>query len=215
MHVAEFEKDVNSNHHIAFITSTSNLRAQSYTIPTISFEETKRIAGRIIPAIATTTAAVVGLSGLELIKVVQSKTLSSYKNAFINLALPFTCFSDPISPAVRSSDSKEAKLKGFTQWDHIEIEHGRTITLKDFIKTVETTTGLSVSMVTAGVTMLFMDLWAAPKRNPKLASPLAQLVSECTKTTFSEGQRWFMLDCSCQDSAGVDIDIPTCRVALD
>ena len=38
-----------------------NLRAQMYSIETADRYKTKRIAGRIVPAIATTTAAVAGL----------------------------------------------------------------------------------------------------------------------------------------------------------
>ena len=58
---AEFEKDDDTNGHIDYITSASNLRAAMYHIEPADRFKTKRIAGKIVPAIATTTAAVAGL----------------------------------------------------------------------------------------------------------------------------------------------------------
>ena len=72
-----------------------NLRASMYNIENVDRLKIKRIAGRIVPAIATTTAAVSGLVTLELIKVIQNGPLDSYKNAFLNLALPLLLLSEP------------------------------------------------------------------------------------------------------------------------
>lgn len=70
MNLVEFEKDDDTNWHIDFIASTSNLRARNYKIPEVDIFKVKMIAGKIIPAIATATAMVVGAVGLEFIKLV-------------------------------------------------------------------------------------------------------------------------------------------------
>lgn len=61
MHPLQFEKDNDKNGHVDFVTSASALRAKMYGIEPADRFKTKRIAGKIIPAIATATAAVAGL----------------------------------------------------------------------------------------------------------------------------------------------------------
>jgi ubiquitin-activating enzyme E1 len=66
--VVDFEKDDDSNHHIDFLTAVANLRGRNYHITEGSRHKVKMIAGKIIPAIATSTALIVGMNGMELIK---------------------------------------------------------------------------------------------------------------------------------------------------
>ena len=84
---ADFEKDDDLNFHIAFVTSTANLRCDNYAIARTDFQSCKVIAGKIIAAIATTTAAVCGLVILELFKLVLKKPTVAYMNRAIGLAV--------------------------------------------------------------------------------------------------------------------------------
>ena len=93
-----FEKDDPTNWHIDFVAAVANLRARNYKIVEVPAFKVKLIAGKIIPALATTTAMIVGQVGLEIIKYILQKDVTKMRNAFINLALPLFLFSEPLPP---------------------------------------------------------------------------------------------------------------------
>jgi ubiquitin-activating enzyme E1 len=97
MDTADFEKDDDFNFHIAFITAACNLRCDNYTIKRSDFQQVKIVAGKIIAAIATTTAAVCGLVVLELFKLAFNAPTDSLMSRMIGLAVnTYTTFSqDP------------------------------------------------------------------------------------------------------------------------
>ena len=91
-----FEKDNDLNGHIKLITNISNLRAVAYSISQTNHLECKLIAGKVIPALSTTTTLVTSLGILELLKYFhydgKSKHLSDH---FINMGINTYLQSDP------------------------------------------------------------------------------------------------------------------------
>lgn len=161
----EFEKDDDTNHHIDFITAASNLRAENYEIQQADRHKTKFIAGKIIPAIATTTALVTGLVVLELYKIIDNKTdIEKYKNGFINLALPFFGFSEPIASPKGKYQGKTGEVTIDKLWDRFEVDD---IPLKDFLKHFSDL-GLEVTMVSSGVSLLYASFYPPSKLKDRL-----------------------------------------------
>ena len=161
----EFEKDDDTNYHIDFITAASNLRALNYDIPTADRHQTKFIAGKIIPAIATTTSMVTGLVILELFKIIDGKDdIEQYKNGFVNLALPFFGFSEPISSPKGKYQGKDGEMVIDKLWDRFEVED---ITLQQFLDDFEKK-GLSVTMVSSGVSLLYASFYPPAKLKDRL-----------------------------------------------
>lgn len=146
-----FEKDDDSNGHIDFIASTSNLRAAVYGIAAEDRLQIKRIAGRIVPAIATTTAAISALVTVELIKIIKQVPPQDYKNAFLNLAKNIYVLSEP--GAVVKKCMKSGAV--ISIWDKWEITGNSKMTLEQFMKSVKMKYNEEPTFIVQGTKLLF------------------------------------------------------------
>ena len=144
--------------------SASNLRATNYSIEPVDFYTTKGIAGRIIPAVATTTSIVSGLITIEFIKYLCCNDLESFKSTFINLALNTFVSADPIS-------YKYIEVAGqkFNYW-HKFIETD-DMTINDFIKKYNELFKTTINMISIGSSLVYAD-FLGDENNDKLFSEI-------------------------------------------
>lgn len=198
----EFEKDDDTNHHIDLITAASNLRAMNYNITVADRHTTKQIAGKIIPAIATTTALVVGLVCLELYKIIDGKNkIDDFKNGFINLALPFFGFSEPIAVAKNKFQNTE-----WTLWDRLEFKNDPT--LKEFIAWFKTNHNLDVSMVSQGVSMLWSSFTDKKKSAERMPMKFTRLVEHVSKKPIPPHAKHLLVEVMLMDEEMEDVEVP-------
>jgi len=216
---AEFEKDDDTNFHIAFIAATANLRARNYKIPEADFHKVKMTAGKIIPAIATTTAMVTGLVTAELLKLVSFKArkVEDFKNGFVNLALPLWLLSEPLPPAKTNSKDHDpiimgpvkAKPEGFTSWDKVHVNIGDA-TLKQFVDHMENEVGVEVMIMSAGNACLYNAYLPAHKK--RLQEKVTKVWEDVTKQKLSPKKSYLTIEVSASDPEdSVDVMIPTIK----
>ncbi|CCL99448.1 uncharacterized protein FIBRA_01466 [Fibroporia radiculosa] len=204
----EFEKDDDTNFHIDFITAASNLRAMNYNITIADRHTTKQIAGKIIPAIATTTSLVTGLVCLELYKIIDGKdNLESYKNGFVNLALPFFGFSEPIAAPKNKYGETE-----WTLWDRFEFHNDPT--LKEIVNFFRTKHNLDVTMVSQGVSMLWSSFIGKKKSEERLPMKFSKLVESVSKKPIPPHIKHLIVEVMVSDEEGEDVEVPFIVVRL-
>ncbi|KAH6995706.1 hypothetical protein BKA56DRAFT_569870 [Ilyonectria sp. MPI-CAGE-AT-0026] len=207
----DFEKDDDSNHHIDFITACSNLRAENYKIEAADRHKTKFIAGKIIPAIATTTALVTGLVVLELYKVIDGKTdVEQYKNGFINLALPFFGFSEPIASPKVEYKGPNGKVTLDKIWDRFELED---VTLQQLLDNFKER-GLTISMLSSGVSLLYASFFPPAKLKERYALKLSELVEMISKKPIPSHQKEVIFEIVAEDLDEEDVEVPYIKVKV-
>jgi len=198
LNVLQFEKDDDRNFHVDFISAAANLRARMYSIPEVERLKVKAIAGRIMPAIATTTAAVAGCVSLELVKLVKGCDLTEHKNLFMNLALPLWAFSEP-------GAAERKKITGnltYTIWDSWEVKEG-DITVDQFLKYFEAKYGLQVSGIFKGAAMVYVPMF--PGHSKRKTQKVSALLKNKSSTLYED------LIVTFNDEKGEDICGPPVR----
>lgn len=199
----QFEKDDDSNYHMDLIAGLANMRARTYSIPEVDKLKAKLIAGRIIPAIATTTAMATGLVCLELYKVLNGgHKVEDYRNTFANLALPLFSMAEPVPPKV-----VKHKDLAWTVWDRWILMGNPT--LRELLQWVSNK-GLSAYSISYGTCMLYNCM--LPQHRDRLGKKVVELARDVAKVQLPSYRTHLDLLVACEDEDENDIDIPLVSV---
>lgn len=194
-----FEKDNDDNFHIDFIAAASNLRATNYQIKIADRHKIKGIAGKIIPAIATTTSLVSSLASLELYKIINNLfELDKYRNSFVNLAIPFFGFTQP-APAQQFKIND----KTFTFWDSTTFND---VKLSNIIEYYKLKYNVDVDDITVGQARFYSAFLSTKKKKERLNKSVTEIYREITETTTILSPIVLTL------MADGNYDLPTCKV---
>jgi len=173
----EFEKDDDSNFHIDYITASSNMRNLNYGIELTNKYDAKGIAGKIIPAIATTTSVVSGLTLLELYKLINGcDNLEIYKNNFLNLAIPYIGSADPIG--VKKFTYKN---NNFSMWSSFDVDI-KNPTVKEIIEFMKNKYEIEVSSLCYNTTAIYYPLLYKEKAMARLNMNVKDILASIANT---------------------------------
>ncbi|KAH0462311.1 hypothetical protein IEQ34_009886 [Dendrobium chrysotoxum] len=199
MNPVQFEKDDDTNFHMDLIAGLANMRARNYSIPEVDKLKAKFIAGRIIPAIATSTAMATGLVCLELYKVLAGgHKLEDYRNTFANLALPLFSMAEPVPPKVIKHQDMS-----WTVWDRWIIEGN--ITLHELLQWLKDK-GLNAYSVSCGTSLLYNSMF--PRHKDRMDKKVVEIAQDVAKLELPSYRRHLDVVVACEDDDDNDIDIP-------
>uniref|UniRef100_A0A5B6ZMS4 E1 ubiquitin-activating enzyme n=1 Tax=Davidia involucrata TaxID=16924 RepID=A0A5B6ZMS4_DAVIN len=199
MNPIQFEKDDDTNYHMDLIAGLANMRARNYSIPEVDKLKAKFIAGRIIPAIATSTAMATGLVCLELYKVLDGgHKLEDYRNTFANLALPLFSMAEPVPPKVIKHQDMS-----WTVWDRWILRENPT--LRELLQWLKNK-GLNAYSISYGSCLLYNSMF--PRHKERMDRKMVDLAREVGKAELPAYRRHFDVVVACEDDEDNDIDIP-------
>ena len=199
MQVEEFEKDNDQNYHIDFISSISNLRCVNYKLKQMTWLDVKLKAGRIIPALATTTAAVAGMQTLEMVKVLKCEKIEEYRNYYLNLALPLIQASEP-GAVQKVKINEETEVDLWSRWDIFK----KDITLQQLFDHIKDTYKLQVKDVMKGSQTIYlhsiMEIVGKEKQKQETLNTKVIELTDC------EDEEYIDLRIACTKPASEDDD---------
>jgi ubiquitin-activating enzyme E1 len=207
----EFEKDDDSNGHIDFMTLCSNFRAGNYEIEQAPRHKIKMIAGKIIPAIATTTAMVIGAMGIEFYKFFLQSPLENMRNFFSNLGISMINFSEPMPPVISKDKDYDPIVLGpikamppkWNTWTRIEVK-GKNMKIGELRDHLNSTMNIEMEGLTAGRLLVWNSFGQQPDYSDKT---IEEVYKDCLEQYYPE-KKYFVFNASAVDKDMIDLNLP-------
>jgi ubiquitin-activating enzyme E1 len=96
-------------------------------------------------------------------------------------------------------------------WDRFDVS-GK-MTLKEFLEYFEREKGLTITMLSCGVTLLYNAFFSARQAN-RIGMTLPKLVEYVSKKPIAPHQKDLIFEICADDETGEDVEVPFVRVDL-
>jgi len=155
-----FDKDKEEKSEFNFIYSCTNLRARNYKIEEEEIEKIILIAGKIIPAIISTTSTISGLVSLQIYIIPQTDNIYNFRTISLEMKNNMYSISSPEEVNFiksKKDDSFNLSLicipEKFSVWDNIEIKGKKNV--KDLIEFFKNNYDVQILNINSGIFVLY------------------------------------------------------------
>ena len=152
---------------------------------------------------------VAGLACLEFLKLLgDHKKIERFKDTYINIALPFIAFSDPVAAKVTEVNNKK-----YTLWDTIKVEKDKT--LGEFIHEVSDEFGADVDSVFYGTSIVYASFLGGKEENErKLKTMMSELLANHNPKLNKSEYQTLGVDVDFEDDEDAEKELPNIQYLL-
>jgi ubiquitin-activating enzyme E1 len=198
--IEEFDKDDDLKGHVEFIYAFTNLRAENYNIEKCDISKVKMISGKIVPAIASTTAAIVGIVALQLYVLKITEDINYLRDCFFDLATNVICFQN-LRKAKNIEDGNDIIEEGkkkyklipekFSIWDYLIINE--SLSIRQLIYYMKKEYNVEVTSIISSKILLYLK---NDSKDEILDKKIEDVYNNSSSIKLFENKKYLMLEIS-------------------